>query len=182
MDLHIINAITKLREGKKKPSKEEIFSYIRKRESITDEVLNGEFESLLSKGSIYDKYEKNSYYVAEIISERIDSGDIGSRNGDIQQTDDNDLINMIKNVMFNETLSERKNMEDLRLELKHKNDIINTLLHNLTTKENTCNTLIETMLKNKCNHNICDMCKIKESSRSNNINQTINHPLLIVIR
>ena len=76
--------------------------------------------------------------------------------------------------MLNETINERKNMEDLRLELKHKNEIINIFLHNLTTKENTCNTLIETMLKNN-NHNVCDTCKIKESSPSNNINQNINH-------
>ena len=123
---------------------------------------------------IYDKYDKNSYYVAENSPERMYSGDSGSRNGDTQQTDDNELINMIKNVMFNETINERKNMEDLRLELKHKNEIINILLHNLTTKENTCNTLIETMLKNN-NHNVCDTCKIKESSPSNNINQHINH-------
>ena len=69
-------------------------------------------------------------------------------------------------------------MENLRLELNHKNEIIDKLLQNLTAKEQSCNTLIETMLReNKCNHNICDMCKIKEMSLNDNINQNIigNH-------
>ena len=74
MDLLIFNAITKLREGRKRPSKEEIFNYIRKKESFSEEVYNGEFESLLSKGSIYDKYGKNSYYITGSIREQ-DAGE-----------------------------------------------------------------------------------------------------------
>ena len=58
MESLILNTISHIRHGKKRPSKEEIFNWMRKREGISDEDFNGDFESLLSKGSIYNKIGK----------------------------------------------------------------------------------------------------------------------------
>ena len=180
MESYILNAIANIREGKKRPSKEEIFRWIQRRESVADEVFNDEFDTLLSKGIIYNKNGKNSYYIFNIFNTSDNTSDdvdiCNSNSGDDnQQEDDRDLINMVKNIMLNEKQNDQRNIDSLRLELRHKNEIIDKLLTNLIDKEKTCNKLIETMLVKSTNTpHICDVCNTKEKSSSRSIsNKTI---------
>lgn len=180
MESHIFNAITNIRNCKKRPSKEEIFNWIQKRERIGMEDFNGTFEALLSTGSIYNKNSKDSYYIQNItnddISDDVESGNSSISGKNYEQIDDNDLVNMVKNVMLNEKLNEKENMENLRSELKHKNELIDKLLNTLVEKEKTCNSLIETMLlKNTNTGNICNVCSTKETSLHRNVNNNYSN-------
>ena len=157
MEHDILTAITYLRDRKKRPSREGILNWIEKGDGIA-ENFNEVFDDLISKGTIYNINGKDSYHIEDIHATSCDQ--VEFKDQDTAVDGGNDLISMIKNVMLNEKLTEKKNMEDLRNELNHKNSIIDKLLDNLNLKEKLLSRLMETIPVNKSESSeICTKCK-----------------------
>ena len=143
------------------PSREGILNWIEKGDG-TAENFNEVFDDLISKGTIYNINGKDSYHIEDIHATSCDQ--VEFKDQDTAIDGGNDLISMIKNVMLNERLTEKKNMEDLRNELNHKNSIIDKLLDNLNLKEKLLSRLMETIPVNKSESSeICIKCKSKDT-------------------
>ena len=103
----ILAAIKVIRGKKQRPSKNEIFYHIG---DVSDEIFHENFNVLIDDGRIYNKNGKDSYYINENFLRDIQN-DISITDREI---DDNNLITMLKDLMLNDRINEKKNMEDLK--------------------------------------------------------------------